>query len=289
MSKIEVTAPVRIDISGGWPDSDPYRKDFGGVVLNAAINCRVSAIFDGDNLTTSMEGIPKNSGLGTSGAIRSAYLAASNPSLLSNRMDLIRRVHLFENGVLNHRAGFQDQAAAIYGGVNFFEFMSNGAIRRIEIPKQSADKLEKNLVLVYTGQTHLSANIHDLVFGPENYERTIPLLDEMKLLTQRMKTSLLETDEFDPALIQKTWDLQRRLHPSIETDCMKDLQEKFRSYYSAFRATGAGGGGCVLFYTEDPDTRSYLLAGLTELESKGTYPELRVIPFKFEYEGIKIN
>ena len=38
---IKVSAPIRIDFSG-WADSPPFVDDYGGFILNAAINYRVS-------------------------------------------------------------------------------------------------------------------------------------------------------------------------------------------------------------------------------------------------------
>ncbi|MDD5699651.1 MAG: hypothetical protein PHH00_00450 [Candidatus Nanoarchaeia archaeon] len=278
-----VTAPVRIDISGGWPDSDPYRRDFGGAVLNAAINHRVSAQLDAPNLTTSLGNVPKSSGLGTSGALRATYLVASNDSLIQDRMDLVRRVHRFENEVLNQRAGFQDEAAAIYGGVNYWDFGQNGAIRRYEIPREQARHLETHLVLVHIGEDHLSSNIHNLVFGPGNYEKNIPRLDRMKEIAKLMTRN--PSDFYQMAsLINETWDLQRALHSSIETKTMRKLQSKLKSYYSACRATGAGGGGCIIFYT---DNRERLAKAAADLQDK--MPNMKVIPFQFDYEGIRIE
>ena len=119
---IKVTAPVRIDISAGWSDADPFRGQFGGAVLNAAITLRVSGILDNNKLTTSLEKVPAASGLGTSGALRTAYLVIANPSLIENKMELVKRVNTFENAIVGQRAGFQDQCAAIFGGVNYWDF-----------------------------------------------------------------------------------------------------------------------------------------------------------------------
>lgn len=281
----KITAPVRIDISGGWPDSDPYRADFGGTVLNAAINLYVSAHLDDANLVTSVGNVPRNSGLGTSGALRAAYLAAANPKLLENKTELIKRVHKFENEVIGHRAGWQDEAAAIYGGVNLWDFGANGSVRRNPIPRELAVQLENRLVLVYTGKSHLSSNIHDLVFGPDFYESNIPKLDRMKEIAKETAARLLIPSclPSDIAeLIKETWELQKSLHPSIETDTMKKLQEETRGGYLAARATGAGGGGCIIFYTKIKDA-------LTKDIREMNLPGVRVLPFNFDYEGIKIT
>jgi len=288
---LKVTAPVRIDISAGWPDSDPYRKDFGGVVLNAAIDLRVSAVFDGNNIITSLNNVPFGGGLGASGAVRATYLVASNPNLLKDRSDLIKRVHKFENEVIGYRAGFQDEAAAIFGGVNYWEFGSNDSIKRQSIDQKTAQDLEDHLVLVYTGQNHLSPNIHDLVFGVENYERNIPTLDKMKISAKEMfhilqRGSLSNMED----MINETWELQKSLHSSIEIPIMKQIQESaargkysFPSY-SAIRATGAGSGGCMIFYTND---KNNLIEIIKKLEK--SIQGIKYIPFKFDFEGIRIE
>lgn len=277
---IKVTAPVRIDISAGWPDSDPFRKEFGGAVLNAAINLRVSAEFQGVNLITSLCDVPPSSGLGTSGALRAAYIAASNPKLIEDKSGLIRRVHMFENQVLGQRAGFQDEAAAIYGGVKYWEFKESGGILYTNIPIEKARHLQDRIVIVDTGASHLSSNIHELVFGPGNYERNMGNLFRMKEIAREMKNSIADEKEIK-RLINETWILQRNLHESIETDLMKELQKKLKGKYLAARATGAGGGGCMIFYTQDKKELARAVNGL-EIGA-------RVLPFEFDYKGLVIE
>ena len=278
-----VTAPVRIDISGGWPDSDPYRRDYGGAVLNATINLRVSAELKAPNLVTSLENVPPSSGLGTSGALRACYLVASNNKLIENKASLIHKVHRFENEILEQRAGFQDEAAAIYGGVNYWEFSPEGNITRIPISKERTKYLENKLVLVYTGENHLSPNIHDNVFGTGNYEGNILKLNRMKEIAREMFQRVDDPDSM-PELIRETWKLQRSLDDSIETDTMRMLQEELSGGYSACRTTGAGGGGCMIFYT---DNKESLIKKMSKISEK--FPRLRVIPFKFDYGGIRIE
>ena len=38
-----VRAPLRVDLSGGWTDLSPFTSDFGGEVVNFAINKYVKA------------------------------------------------------------------------------------------------------------------------------------------------------------------------------------------------------------------------------------------------------
>ncbi|MFA5856985.1 MAG: hypothetical protein WC867_06500 [Candidatus Pacearchaeota archaeon] len=282
-----VSAPVRIDISGGWPDSDPYRKDFGGYVLNAAINLRVSGYLDDSNLTTSLGEVPRSSGLGTSGALRAVYLAAANTNLIKDKKNLIQRVHKFENEVIGHRAGFQDEAAAIYGGLNLWEFNTNDSIRREQIYYGSQD-LENKLILVYTGKTHLSSNLHDNVFGPKNYDENIPKLDRMKEISKDMARSIKSNGDITD-LVKETWELQRSLDKSIETELMKDLIEDITYFFPcACKATGAGGGGCLIIYSNDERNKSLIENRLIK-RYQDKNPGFKIIPFKFDYNGLKIE
>jgi len=279
-----VSAPVRIDISAGWPDSDPYRKTYGGIVLNGAINHRVLAIFTKD-LSISLGEVPSQSGLGTSGALRAVELVASNSDLIKDKHDLIKRVHAFENQIIGYRAGFQDEAAAVYGGVNLWFFYKNGSIDCKKVPIEQAEHLEKRLVLVYTGERRLSRNIHDLVFGSKNYRKKIPIITRMKGIAKEMAKNITDEKRMG-ILIDETWKLQKALHSSIETPRMRALEDKLKGLYIGARAIGAGGGGSMLFYTTD---KNKLTKALESLLESPTYQGTRIIPFRFDYEGIRLE
>ncbi len=279
----KVTAPVRIDISAGWSDADPFRREFGGAVLNAALDMRVSAYFEGGKLITSLEKVPSNSGLGTSGALRSVFLVASNPKLIEDKIDLIKRVNLFENAIIGQRAGFQDQAAAIFGGVNLWEFRKDGGIRRTEISRNKAKHFFDRTVLVFTGKSHQSANVHQRVFEDKGFIRSIPLIERMKELAKRMAGKIDNEIEMG-AMLRETWSLQKKLHDSMESSEMKKIQEIAGDNYWACRCTGAGGGGCMIFYTRDKEK---LIRILKKNESK--VKNMKVLKFNFDYKGIRLQ
>tara|TARA_Y100000310_G_scaffold307486_1_gene349614 strand:- start:1897 stop:2718 length:822 start_codon:yes stop_codon:yes gene_type:complete len=272
---MKVTAPVRIDISGGWPDSPPYRDKFGGTVLNAAINLRVYAEFKNGELTTSYGDAKGHKSLGASGALDAAWLVARNPLLKKDKKNLIKKVWDLENQNIGHRAGMQDQAAGIYGGINLWYFgpkeLKGTQIIRSPVTPEKAKHLKNKLVLIDTCEDHLSSNIHDNVFGPNVYGKNIPKLHRMSEIAREMYLGLNDEQKM-PDLINETWELQKSLHPTIETDKMRQLQEEFKGEYLACRATGAGGGGVMFFYTNNKEPFKHL-----------------AIPFQFEYEGIKIE
>jgi len=282
---IKVTAPVRIDISAGWSDAAPFVNEFGGAVLNAAINYRVSATLKDGKLINSLEEVPGHSGLGTSGALRTAYLIAANPILIKNKIELVKRVHTFENAIVGQRAGYQDQAAAIFGGINYWEFKKNGGIHRVPIQKSETKHLHKRLVLVFTGEGHISASVHEKVFEGRRFIKFIPQIDRMRVIARIMMKSIGNEKKMAD-LIKETWELQKQLHSQMETDSMRKIQDFCKDCYLAVRATGAGGGGCLLFYTK-PEYKPELIKKIKQLEKK--IANIKVLPFEFDYKGIELE
>ena len=67
--QIEASAPARVDLAGGWTDVGPYPTDFGGEVVNFAINRHVRATGEPGSEAKDVESVfevPRGSGLGTS-------------------------------------------------------------------------------------------------------------------------------------------------------------------------------------------------------------------------------
>ena len=272
-----VSAPARVDISAGWPDSPPYRDEFGGYVLNVAINRRVRTIFDLETgtFTTEDNEVLGCHGLGASGARDATYLVAREPKNFADPYALIKNVWCFENIIVGHRGGVQDQLSAIFGGGDFTRLGSGPVkemiIDRIPIPRERLEHLQERLVLVNTGEPHLSSNIHDDVFGEKNYQRNVPRLRRMSEIAHQMYRALTDETEMGK-LISETWELQKALHPSIETEKMRELQEKYKGKYLGCKATGAGGGGFLMFYTTDTDA----------------FKE-DAFDFKFDFRGLEIK
>ena len=283
-----VSAPVRIDISPCWPDSGRYRKEFGGFLLNGAINRRVATIIEDGRFITSMEGVPPNSGLGTSAAVRATFLVASNPALLDQCSlgDLIRKVFVFENEVLEQTAGVQDQAAAFAGGVNLWEFTAGDAVRRNEIPGISVEHFQERTVLMYSGEKHQSSAVHRQVFTPREYDRHVPLFDAMSQLAGEMAQNISNEDRM-PELMNEARRLHKEPYAGIETDAMRNIAKALEGTYSAWKATGAGGGGCMIFYTASPDE---LALKFERVKDRGGVPDDScVLSFKFDSEGLKVH
>ena len=76
----ESSAPLRVDLAGGWTDVPPYPTDFGGEVVNFAINRRVRVRKREEVKDSDLEfdfPVPRGSGLGTSSAMNVCLLYTS--------------------------------------------------------------------------------------------------------------------------------------------------------------------------------------------------------------------
>ncbi len=95
------SSPVRVDLAGGWTDVGPYPGDFGGEVVNFAINLRVFARTgpdSGDSETQFEFPVPRGSGLGTSSAMNVALSALSVCLYVSVSVmfwDMLKNMYLF--------------------------------------------------------------------------------------------------------------------------------------------------------------------------------------------------
>jgi D-glycero-alpha-D-manno-heptose-7-phosphate kinase len=271
---LEVTAPVRIDYAGGWTDSGCHVHEHGGAVLNAAIDIRVKATFH-RNLTIDPCEVPPHSGLGTSGAMRAAEVHACNPGL--SKKQIVESVYTLENKVLRHSAGYQDQAAAVHGGVGLYLFSTDGSYKRLD-GSVHAEWLEQHTILVSTGESHRSGNIHDRVFWPVNYSNIKHRLLEMSQLAENAFEALGDYEAFLSAL-KSNWAHQKELHESIMSSSLRQLSIKCFERFDkcGFKALGAGGGGVCMVFTDKKEEV------MGELRDDGEV----ILPFNIDLEGLR--
>ena len=120
---------------------------------------------------------PAGSGLGTSSTVMVSLLTAM-ARWKGVEMDAYRLADLayqVEREDLKIDGGYQDQYAATFGGINFIEFhgRNNVVVNPLRIKKDILHELQYNLLLCYTGNIHVSANIiKDQV---KNYEKALEL------------------------------------------------------------------------------------------------------------------
>ena len=110
------------------------------------------------------------------------------------------------------------QYAATFGGFNFIEFhgRNNVVVNPLRIKKDIIHELQYNLLLCYTGNIHVSANIiQDQV---QNYEKkdAFDAMCEVKALAYAMKDELLRGNLHSfGKLLDYGWQSKKRMSSKI--------------------------------------------------------------------------
>ncbi len=198
---------------------------------------------------------PPGSGLGTSASMGVALLAALTryAGKYALGYELAEEASRIEREELKILGGKQDHYSSALGSIQFLEFRGEDVRSSpLDVPREVALELEKNLVLCYTGQSRLSGEVHARV--KERFENgdanTVGAIEEMKELAVTVKDALLGGRMASFAdLLNRNWACQKRLHPSVTNPTIdKIFQAAMENGALGGKACGAGGGGCVLFY-----------------------------------------
>jgi D-glycero-alpha-D-manno-heptose-7-phosphate kinase len=291
------TAPVRIDLAGGWTDVAPFSEREGGLVVSAAISRRVTAMLEpgkegmlifaedlqqaakinrasdldamGDlqlhraalrmypvgpgTLRTKSE-VPLGSGLGSSGALDVALIAAltaarGEPLTAIEIAAEAFRLEAVEAGI---PGGKQDQYAAALGGINCFTFRGEDVgIEPCTLDPAFLEEFERRLVVCYTGSSRLSGDtIHRVMQAYEGGNETVTgALRELTEVAYRMNLALREANMREVGrLLSVNWAAQRRLDARMATTTMDALEAEMRAAGAlGGKAAGSGAGGCMFF------------------------------------------
>ena len=162
------SAPVRVDLAGGWTDVGPYPRDFGGEVVNFAINLRVlaRASQDSDHSDTDFEfPVPRGSGLGTSSAMNVVLSALASPDKIGHPEKIAEDAYVLESHSGNY-CGRQDHWASAIGGFNHLLFIGDSVERLpFEPMRSSMNWLKKHLIISFSGKSRNSGEMQESVWN----------------------------------------------------------------------------------------------------------------------------
>ncbi len=229
----------------------------------------------GLDLTCTAKGIPAATGLGTSAALAVTLvrvLAEAAGKALSNEQ-LLYAARLPETHLLGLSCGFQDQGAAVHGGIaNYHTSFAQGEhceIRPLDCREELIDTLDAGLIVVDFGQPHSSHVAHLGVFerleaGHPDSVRAFALLGEAETAYH----AALAAGDFDAfaAAQNLTWEAQGLLHPEMILPIMRDVVDMSRGLgVRAANVNGAGMGGTVTLLAE-PDAVGRVIRALQSIE-----------------------
>jgi D-glycero-alpha-D-manno-heptose-7-phosphate kinase len=235
---------------------------------------------------TSMADIPAGTGLGSSGSFTAALLKALHHyrKNLMHPRELAEQACHIEIDLLHEPIGKQDQYIASYGGITCFEFHPEGDVTAwpINISTETLYNLEDNLLLFFTGYSRSASSIlkeqHDK--SEKDDKDMIENLHFVKNLGYDV-CEAIESGELQKfgELMNDHWQHKKRRSSNMSNSQIDQWYEvALENGAIGGKLIGAGGGGFLMFYTEEKVRLRHAMrdAGLTEVR------------FRFDFEGTKI-
>jgi len=242
---------------------------------------------DGRGLeVTSMADIPAGTGLGSSGSFTTALLKV----LHTHKRNLIHPAELaaqacdIELNRLKEPIGKQDQYIAAYGGLTCFNFLPDGKVEAwpLKVSEETRDNLEDNLLLFFTGYSRSASAIlkEQDTKSKSDDKSMIENLHFIKDLGQQSKIALETGNLHEFArLMDVHWQHKKQRSGGMSNPKINEWYElAMASGALGGKLIGAGGGGFLMFYSEDKAKLRHAMrtAGLKEVR------------FRFDFEGTKL-
>jgi len=235
---------------------------------------------------TTLADIPAGTGLGSSGSFTTALLKA----LYAHRRRLIHPAELakiaceIEIDRLGEPVGKQDQYIAAFGGMTSFEFHKDGGVeaRPVNISMDTLFDFEDNLLLFFTGFSRSSGSIlkDQDTRTQESDQEMLNNLHYVKELGFRSREALEagRTGEFGE-IMHEHWEHKKIRSGGMSNPEINEWYETAKNNGAiGGKLVGAGGGGFLMFYTED---RSRLRKAMA-------HAGLEEVRFRFDFEGTKV-
>ncbi len=234
---------------------------------------------------TTLTDIPAKTGLGSSGSFATALIRAIysfNQKILDKR-NLAELACEIEINKLRQPSGKQDQYISVYGGISEFYVNKKGnvKVKTLKISKDTILELEDNLLLFFTGFSRNSSLIlkeqNDKTI--KNDKEIIKNLDYVKALGFEIKKTLTKGDclEFG-RLLHDHWMNKLKRSKNMSNSTINNIYDfGLRNGAIGGKLIGAGGGGFILFYTNNPN----------QLRKAMQKKKLEEVRFKFDFEGVK--
>lgn len=235
---------------------------------------------------TSMADIPAGTGLGSSGSFTTALLKGlytyTNQSIQTQQLAELA-CHL-ELNLLQEPIGKQDQYISAYGGIQCVDFHPDHrvTVAPLSLQPETLAKLENNLLLFFTGYSRSASSIlkdqHEKSLKHET--RMLDNLHMIKELGLKSKAALLQGDLHEFAhLMNVHWEWKRKRSDNMSNAHIDNWYHQALAHGAVGgKMIGAGGGGFLMFYSENH-------ALLRELMQKNGLSE---VPFKFDYVGTQV-
>jgi D-glycero-alpha-D-manno-heptose-7-phosphate kinase len=234
----------------------------------------------------SMADVPAGTGLGSSGSFTTALLKAlyTQNHVHLQTSELAEKACHVEIDRLQEPVGKQDQYIAAFGGLICMHIARDGTVTvaPLNISQETRANLEDNLMLFYTGVSRSASAILQEQHT-KSLVRDRAMIDNLHFVKQlgiESRNALEQGNLHEFAeLMNRHWQHKRERSGNITNTQVDEWWELGRrSGALGGKLIGAGGGGYLMFYTEDKVRlrHAMLAAGLQEMR------------FRFDFEGTKL-
>jgi D-glycero-alpha-D-manno-heptose-7-phosphate kinase len=234
----------------------------------------------------SLSDIPAGTGLGSSGSFTTALLRALH-TMKRNFVppqELAEQACHIEIDLLKEPIGKQDQYIAAFGGITCFDFLPDDRViaQPLKIAAETLANLEDNLLLFFTGASRSAAEVlrDQDTKTRDNAKDMLENLHFTKQLGHESRDALLAGNLRKFADLMHThWEHKKKRSPGMSSGFIDEMYELARMHGAlGGKLIGAGGGGFLMFYTEDR----------TRLRSAMRNAGLREVRMHFDFSGTSV-
>jgi len=229
--------------------------------------------------------LPARSGTGSSSSFTVGLLNAlyGLKGQMISKERLANEAIYIEQIVLGERVGVQDQLAAAYGSLNFFDLRQDSSfgVNRLILDLDRKKELDNNLLMFYTGVSRYAHEILEEQISNTKTDKITIDLNKIKLMVDqgvKILSSDISLDAFG-LLLDDAWETKKSLSTAISTSFLDDIYLRAKKAGAlGGKLLGAGGGGFFIFYVNQ-DLQEQVRKSLSELVE---------VNFNFENDGTKI-
>lgn len=234
----------------------------------------------------SMADIPAGTGLGSSSSFTTALLKCLHEykGELITTEELAKEACMIEMDILKEPIGKQDQYIAAYGGIRTMWFRRDGQVdvETLNISKDTYYNLEDNLILYFTGFERSASEIlkeQDVKTRCDDasMKSNLDMVKQMGLDSKRAfeKGNLKEFAD----IMNTHWQVKKKRSDKMSNPRIDEWYEyALKNGALGGKLIGAGGGGFLMFYSEDK----------IKLRQAMQKTDLSEVRFRFETQGTRL-
>jgi D-glycero-alpha-D-manno-heptose-7-phosphate kinase len=233
---------------------------------------------------TTRSDAPPGSGLGSSGALDVALVAALSAARgeSPDPVEIAETACHLEAVEAGIPGGRQDQFTASHGGFLRLDFRDPDAeVQRLKLDSGFMTDLARRTVLCYTGSSHLSGStISRVMRAYEDGDRKVgSALHGLRDVAEAMTEALVAADTARIGrLLTENWKHQQALDQRMRTAPMARLERAMADAGAlGGKAAGSGAGGCMFFLGPDDPA---------PLEAAARACDVRLLPVRWAMRGV---